>query len=245
MKRLIFMLCMVTVIPVFAQKVTWMVHGGPSINTHYSGFSNGSVRFGGRFGVGMEYQLSHVFSIQPSLMLSFKGNKSTSEIRVMKTTSESTVYKYTKRTWRYEQTYLEMPVNAQFRLHLRRGNAVTWAVGPYFAYGIGGNTKYSRIVAESTMHNTDGTTWTEGGDGTQLTETVSQGGTFSKNGADFCRFDMGINGAVHFELKKFMMGLYMEEGLMKLDKEHESNVIVNYLAHNKNFSFGLDLGYRF
>jgi len=245
MKRLVLMLCLTVPLAVSAQKITWMVKGGPSINNVWSGLSGGDTRFGGRFGIGLEYQVNRTFSIQPSLMMSFKGNKSTNEKEVIYYDQGNvSSYKYDKKTYKYGENYLEIPIDAQFRIHFRKNNSLTFAVGPYFAYGIGGKTKYSRIYAyekfnpyENQLVNYDGNI--------TYTETVAKYSTFGREGANLHRFDMGINEEIHFEFNRFMLGVYTEYGLLKLDKNHESNELYNFLLHGKNVSYGLDLGYRF
>lgn len=242
MRKLLLMFCFAVPIVVSAQKITWMVKGGPSINTVWSGLSEGDVRFGGRFGVGLEYQVNRTFSIQPSLMMSFKGNKSTSTGQITYYYEDDvSSYEYNKRTYNCGENYLEIPINAQFRIHFRKGNSLTLAVGPYFAYGIGGKTKYSYLYAASQYdyYNTQLADYNNGG--ITYAKAVTTYSTFGRDGANLHRFDMGINEEIHFELNHFMLGIYAEYGLLKLDKEHESN----FLLHNKNVSYGLDLGYRF
>ena len=239
------MLFLVVPIVVSAQKITWMVKGGPSINTVWSGLLGGDMKFGGRLGIGLEYQVNRTFSIQPSLMMSRKGNKSTNEKEIIYYNEGNiSSYEYDKKTYNYSENYLELPINAQFRIHFRKSKSLTFAVGPYFAYGIGGKTKYSRKYAskefdpyENQLVNYDGNI--------VYTETKATYSTFGRNGANLHRFDMGINEEIHFEFKRFMLGIYAQSGLLKLDKYHESNELYNFLLHGKNVSYGLDLGYRF
>lgn len=116
----------------FAQ-VSWSVKGGLNMST-YVGKNTDDAKFkpGVRIGVGMEYALSEIMSLQPSLYLSSKGAKFSG--------SANFLGKDFKGDVTYNQTYLELPVNLQFRFNAAGNTNIVVAGGPYFAYGIGGKT---------------------------------------------------------------------------------------------------------
>lgn len=108
----------------FAQ-VSFGVKGGVAMSSFYGDNSdNTKVKFAGRVGLGFEYAVNDMFSIQPTLYFSDKGTKYDAD--GLSTNAE----------------YLELPIDAQFRFNLDKGMNFIAAAGPYFAYGIGGKKKY-------------------------------------------------------------------------------------------------------
>lgn len=106
----------------FAQ-VTWNAKAGMNISSYDE--SEADAKIGYRIGGGFEYQISKMFSIQPSLFYSKKGAKM-SEDGIKATVN---------------QNYLELPVMAALRLPVNEKMNIVLSAGPYMAYGVGGKTK--------------------------------------------------------------------------------------------------------
>lgn len=127
MKRVVlFVLALTMSTGAFAQ-MSWNVKAGLNVSNHL-GSSDANPIAGVKAGIGMEYRINDLFSIQPSLLIATKGTKY--EYSSMLATTNVKV----------NQTYLELPVMAAFRFDIGGNNNVVIAAGPYFAFGIGGKT---------------------------------------------------------------------------------------------------------
>ena len=108
--------CGYNLFPVFYQ------NGSPvSSGFHLTGDMDTDMRIGFNVGVGMEYQFSDMWSIQPSLMFTQKGAKQ-DEVKM-------------------NPMYLEIPVLAAARFAIADNQNIVVKAGPYFAFGIAGKCK--------------------------------------------------------------------------------------------------------
>ena len=94
-----------------------------------------SLRVGYQMGVTIDYEINETYSILSGLSFITKGSK-----------IESLGYKhYINETsyslYKYEEQYLQIPFLAAYTLNLIPDLNLIFAVCPYFAYGIGGNSK--------------------------------------------------------------------------------------------------------
>lgn len=158
----------------FAQ-ISWNAKVGMNISSYMDNNMDLGAKVGYRIGGGMEYSLTEIFSIQPSLFLSSKGAKN-SDLRLT-----------------VNQVYLELPVMAAARFAVADNINAVISLGPYLAYGVGGNTK----VKES-----------------GVTESV---GTFKL--FDYNRFDAGVGVGVAFEFGKIIASVDGQVGLIKLNDD--------------------------
>lgn len=173
-------------------QVTFGVKGGVAMSGFMGDNSdNSKVKLAGRAGLGLEYAINDMVSIQPTLYWSDKGAKYG---------EESTV----KNTW--NAMYLELPVDVQLRFNLDKGSNVVVAAGPYVAYGIGGKREYEKnnVTVKSDTFDT------------------------------LKDWDMGLNFEAGLEFNQFLVGIYTEVGLINTMK-----------GGPKNYTVGLNLGYRF
>ena len=90
--------------------------------SNFTGDMDTDMRIGFNVGVGMEYQFSDMWSIQPSLMFTQKGAKQ-DEVKM-------------------NPMYLEIPVLAAARFAIADNQNIVVKAGPYFAFGIAGKAKY-------------------------------------------------------------------------------------------------------
>ena len=114
--------------------------------------------------------------------------------------------------------YLQLPVMAGYSIDAA-GLGINFMVGPYFAYGIGGKTKYKERDYDFPEYNFD-----------------SKENTFGKDA--YKKFDMGLTGAVGVEVSKFYVNLGYELGLSNIAHTDDSDV----KAKNRN-AF-LTVGYK-
>lgn len=120
MKRnLVFVLFALVSVVGFSQ-VSWNAKVGMNIS-NYTGDFDMNAKVGFKIGGGMEYGFNEIWSLQPSLFVSSKGVKK-DELSV-------------------NAVYLELPVMAAARFKVADNTNIVLSAGPYFACGIGGNSK--------------------------------------------------------------------------------------------------------
>lgn len=189
-KGLIFVLFALVSIVSFSQ-ISWNAKVGMNMS-NLTDVDDSSMKIGYNVGVGMEYQISDMWSIQPSLMLTTKGAKTDLSV------SESGYSVKTEET--YNPMYLELPIMAAARFAVSDNMNIVVSAGPYLAYGIGG--KYKNEVSASYQGETESVT--------------EKSDIFGKDGLDAKRFDFGLGVGVALEINKFFVGLNGEFGLTKL-----------------------------
>ncbi len=118
-KGLIFVLFALISIVSYSQ-TSWNAKIGMNMSNFTS--DGWDMKVGFQAGVGMEYQFTEMWSIQPSLMFTTKGAK----------------FSGVKAT----PMYLELPVFAAARFAVVDNQNVVVKAGPYFACGIAGKTKF-------------------------------------------------------------------------------------------------------
>ena len=118
-KGLIFVLFALVSIVSYSQ-ISWNAKVGMNMS-NFTGDSDTDMRVGFNVGVGMEYQFTDMWSLQPSLMFTQKGAK----LGDMKA----------------NPMYLELPVMAAARFDVANNTNVVINAGPYLACGIAGKSK--------------------------------------------------------------------------------------------------------
>lgn len=122
-KGLIFVLFALVSIVSYSQ-ISWNAKVGMDMS-NYTGDMDTDMKIGFNVGVGMEYQFSDMWSIQPSLMLTQKGAKIKEDGETMK----------------FNPMYLEIPVLAAARFAVADNQNIVVKAGPYFAFGVAGKVK--------------------------------------------------------------------------------------------------------
>lgn len=132
-KLLIICAMMLMAIGANAQDGRWFVRGGAGVSfMDVKGDSDNMFAY--RLGVGYDYRVSQLFSIEPSLMWASKG---ASKERL---------------------NYLELPVQGVFHI----GNTFAINVGPYLAVGVSGTDSFfkeSKITNRFDLGGTLGVRW--------------------------------------------------------------------------------------
>ena len=122
-KGLIFVLFALVSIVSYSQ-ISWNAKVGMNMS-NFTGDADTDMRVGFNVGVGMEYQFTDMWSIQPSLMFTQKGAK----LGDIKANPMS----------------LELPVMAAARFAVVDGQNVVVKAGPYLACGIAGKYKIAGV----------------------------------------------------------------------------------------------------
>ena len=138
-KGLIFVLFALVSIVSYSQ-ISWNAKVGMNMS-NFTGDSDTDMRVGFNVGVGMEYQFTDMWSIQPSLMISQKGGKSDLG-------EDGTV--------KYNPMYLEIPVLAAARFAIADNQNIVVKAGPYFAFGVAGKYKYDGVDEKEDVFGDDG-----------------------------------------------------------------------------------------
>ena len=122
-KGLIFVLFALVSIVSYSQ-ISWNAKVGMNMS-NFTGDMDTDMKIGFNVGVGMEYQFSDMWSIQPSLMISQKGGK----------------YDEDGETVKFNSMYFDIPVLAAARFAVTDKQNVVVKAGPYFAFGVAGKVK--------------------------------------------------------------------------------------------------------
>lgn len=126
-KGLIFVLFALVSIVSYSQ-ISWNAKVGMNMS-NFTGDAETDMKIGFNVGVGMEYQFTEMWSIQPSLMFTTKGAKAKIE-------ESGYELKITD-----NPMYLEIPVLAAARFAVADNQNIVVKAGPYFAFGIAGKCK--------------------------------------------------------------------------------------------------------
>lgn len=169
------------------------------------------AKVGFQVGITADYAFTEEWHLQSGLSFTTKGAKV--EGRVVEDDSmfdgKITV----------NQSYLQLPIYAAYKLEVVPGTKIVFNAGPYLAYGIGGKTKVSGDVA--------------------ILDQVATGSgkvdTFGSDGM-LNRFDFGLGAGVGAEFGNIVATIRYELGLTNVGKDD-----LDY----KNRNAALTLGYRF
>lgn len=169
------------------------------------------AKVGFQVGITADYAFTEEWHLQSGLSFTTKGAKV--EGRVVEDGSmfdgKITV----------NQSYLQLPIYAAYKLEVAPGTKIVFNAGPYLAYGVGGKTKVSGDVA--------------------ILDQVATGSgkvdTFGSDGM-LNRFDFGLGAGVGAEFGNIVATIRYELGLTNVGKDD-----LDY----KNRNAALTLGYRF
>ncbi|PXV69067.1 outer membrane protein with beta-barrel domain [Dysgonomonas alginatilytica] len=170
------------------------------------------ARVGFQIGITADYAITDALHLQSGLAFTTKGAKveGSSMIGGSRVNGEITV----------NQSYLQLPLYAAYKVEVMPGTKIVFNAGPYFAQGIGGKSKISgTLPILDEIATGDGNVDTYGTDG------------FLK------RFDFGLGAGVGAEFGNIVATIRYELGLVNLSQYN------NFSYKNRNAA--LTLGYRF
>ena len=163
-------------------------------------------------GFNAEIPVAEGLYIQPGLLFTSKGHKA-------KPLDGLT---YNEHTY-----YLEIPVNAVYKLEAGTGN-ILLGVGPYAAYGLWGRGKYSG----------------EPNDGEITKITFKKNGESTNGTMNYKPFDAGINTLLGYEFpSRFSIQLNTQFGLIDFFDDNSNAFARAIILQNQ--VLGLSMGYRF
>lgn len=172
-----------------------------------------------RAGANLSIPLRGKLSIDPGFFLTMYNRTSSGE---SKKNGNST-----KHERAIHGQFLQIPLRLGINNETSKGNLCKILVGPYFAYGIGGNTKLTEIS-----------------NGTKSIRNVA---SFSESYSS--RFDWGFDVEFQYYIRKhYQIGLYLQTGCKKIyTPENVADAIFGdiFIVGKINLAFGVSLGYRF
>ena len=159
-------------------------------------------RLGYNFGIGVNVPLYYFRSdcglrLQTGLFVESKGTKEEYEDS----------YEGVKAT--YTTTYLQIPVMAEFRSEVAQSTNVFINIGPYFAYGIGGNYDDNLSIMPT---------------GSLFTNILN-------------RFDCGLTYGAGVIYKKVKFGIWYETGLVDISNVEEYSIKTRNLMFSLSYIF--------
>lgn len=172
-----------------------------------------------RAGANLSIPLRGKLSIDPGLFLTMYNRASSG-----KSSNNGTSTKHERAI---HGQFLQMPLRLGINSETAHGNLLQILVGPYFAYGIGGNTKITEI-----------------NNGVKsIRDVASFPESFSS------RFDWGFDVEFQYYVRKhYQIGLYLQTGCKKIyTPGNAAEAILGeiFTIAKMNLAFGLSLGYRF
>ncbi|MBB4036080.1 hypothetical protein GGR21_001981 [Dysgonomonas hofstadii] len=180
-----------------------------------------NVKVGYNFNVTLEYNLPKKFFLQTGLEFSSKGAKVKDKEsgtmlgkEVLEYFDNSDIdpdkryYYATEIRGKYNTRYFTIPVMGGYRLAVADKIRMNLSIGPYFSYGVGGNSSLSQVIALATS--------LEGG--VILDDPVNRHlmsiSTAGKSFDMFKRFDMGLKGNVGIEYYRCLLNIGYEYGFI-------------------------------
>ncbi len=172
-----------------------------------------------RVGANLSIPLHGKLSIDPGLFLTMYNRTSSGE---SKKNGNST-----KHERAIHGQFLQVPIRLGINNETSNGSLYKILVGPYFAYGIGGNTKLTEIS-----------------NGTKSIRNVA---SFTESYSS--RFDWGFDMEFQYYIRKhYQIGLYFQTGCKKIyTPENVAEAILGeiFFVSKINLALGVSLGYRF
>lgn len=203
---------------------TFGVKAGANVST--SSFkpdmdSNKKSKMGFNIGLTAEYELAKSFFLQSGIAFTTKGIKAKGESIWIGGQPVSTLWEQS-----INQSYLQIPITAAYKISIARNTQILIHAGPYFAYGIGGSSDSKYI-------------YTGGISG----EPGENKDTFNKAGLK--RMDLGLIGGLGLEYCKFVLAVDYELGLTDLSHSDTRFIYAHNNINYKNRNVSMSIGYKF
>ncbi len=166
-------------------------------------------------GVYGDYNINEMFFIEGGLYVMQRSYK---EASAGLDSLYGYSYSYAKEKT-YSPMYIQVPILFGVNFSLSDNFSINLKAGPYIAYGISG-----KIDDHQTMTL-----------GMSITDTTISTNYFDSHEG----FDLGLRAGAGIEFSKFTLGFFMDYGLLNTLKDVTGSI------STKNFSLGLNVGYKF
>lgn len=226
------LICLLSILAMnlFAQEKTFQfgIRGGLNCsNAWVNDVSSSKFKLGYHIGATVDYQLPKNFLLQSGLFFTTKGSKQ-EDLNASDVVGGRPDWTHT-----FNQLYLEVPIYAAYSIEISNRANLILGVGPYLAYGIGGESKQklnSGIWAGGeTQHD-----WKTFGDG-----------VFDENrdwlrSESLNRFDFGLGLKVDLAYDRYVFGVGASTSLTDI-MNHQNFPE----SHYRNLNLSISLGYKF
>ena len=172
-----------------ASSTETILKGGLNLSNAVGVKGEGDIKIKEGFTVGLETstKLDHHFFLNSGLFFQTKGTK----------------YEIGDKETSINLMYLQIPIQIAYKYPLEKHTDLSFHIGPYFAYGIGG-----KIDPDS--HKKEN--------------------SFSKTSLK--RFDLGMSVGIALEVSRIILGFTYERGLLNIEqKKHKEFYNQNFLIH--------------
>jgi len=181
------------------------------------------AKVGFRVGATVDYAVTNEFFLESGLYLTTKGGKGEGEISTDNISFDGDVH--------INQTYLQIPLTAAYKIEIAPEARIFFNFGPFMAYGIGGKSKLKGKI-EIPIAEVDGN---------------MENDTF---GDDILkRFDFGLTAGIGVEYGPIVFGTGYELGLANIAadglKTFEGLGIIKTNSEYKTRNAYISIGYRF
>ena len=186
---------------------------GGGLASHYGSSAKNIGAF--QIGIGYDYRLGGPWSVEPALLYYAKGWKNKDREVNYYDNKGNLVYddngnirkgvmNVTSNT-----NYIELPILIHFNIPESLDRKFTLSAGPYFAYGIGGKTKYKGDTEQ-----------------TGAARYYYDHNSFDQE--DMHRFDFGITTAIDYHfMNAFSAGIATDWGLANVNKDGKKNISIS------------------
>ncbi|MFC7525561.1 porin family protein [Parapedobacter sp. GCM10030251] len=185
--------------------------------------SKTGFHIGGTF----EYPLSPRFLIQSGLLFSTKG----SQVHVLN--GSHYIPSPPDDTHTFNESYLMLPLYGAYKLNLTSDFNITFGIGPYLGYGIGGKTK-QKLNSGSWSDGITEIQWDTFGNGIYDESRDWLRGTTLK------RTDIGLGANIDFEYRRFILSVGYEKGLRNIAAQENTHGL-SYRNNTGQASIGYKL----
>lgn len=232
-KGLIFVLFALVSIVSYSQ-ISWNVKAGMTMN-NMTKLDDTKMKLGYTVGVGADYAINDMWSVQSGLNITAKGWKSD----FIGENEDGDDVKYTTK---FNPIYLELPILAAVKFDIADNMKLVVNAGPYLAFGLGGKAsidapgdpslklfkKYAADAEES-----DFIEWGDDDDNSKK--------------AMMKRFDLGLQYGVGLEFGHYLVNLSGQYGFVKTQDAYKYDEKTDKYdkISPKNMSFAITVGYKF
>lgn len=205
--------------------ISFQVKAGAGTSDFYGEDTKSNTRIAYKAGIGMNYEISRTWVLQPSL--DFVSIGAREEIEGLGKANVN-------------ELYIQLPVMMSARLHFGKDYSASLSAGPYIACGVGG--KSSGEAQEEYTHDSSIRP-----DARRYRFRTDTFGNRADNKMGNRRLDAGLMLGLHFEYHRFIFGTEVQLGLLKVNNQWDWAMPLYNIRKfaPKNLASFFTAGYRF
>ena len=248
-KGLIFVLFALVSIVSYSQ-ISWNVKAGMTMN-NMTKLDDTKMKLGYTFGVGADYALNDMWSVQSGLNITAKGYK-------FDLTEEVNGKMITIAEGKKNPIYLELPILAAVKFNIADNMKLVVNAGPYLAFGLGGKASLDAVGDyKKQLESYDEPTsvdyklfkkYTADSDEAEyMADVWKEGDDSNTKRSEMKRFDLGLQYGVGLEFGHYLINLSGQYGFLKTIDTYKYNEKTDKeeKLSPKNMNFAITVGYKF